>query len=242
MRIERYAELARRNRVHKTTLEIYAEKLISQGVVTEGIVEELQDNWRQHLEAEFEAGQTYLPNKADWLDGRWAGLKPATPALGEARRRGCTGVELAGLKEIGLRLTSVPAGFNLHRTIRRLLDHRRRMIETGEGIDWAMAEALAFAALVDEGYPVRLSGQDSERGTFSQRHSVLIDQETGTRYIPLNAQPRHGRTCPWIDVRCPPAGHDALAVGANDNELLHPPDMGRMTSSPSDLAGASDIR
>ncbi len=88
--------------------------------------------------------------------------------------------------EIGLRLTTVPEGFELHRTLRRLIDNRRKMIETGEGIDWAMGEALAFAALVDEGYPVRLSGQDSERGTFSQRHSVLIDQETEARYIPLN--------------------------------------------------------
>ncbi|MGA7658192.1 MAG: 2-oxoglutarate dehydrogenase E1 component, partial [Methylocella sp.] len=96
------------------------------------------------------------------------------------------GVDRARLTEIGLRFTTVPEGFELHRTLRRLIDNRRKMIETGEGIDWAMGEALAFAALVDEGYPVRLSGQDSERGTFSQRHSVLIDQETEARYVPLN--------------------------------------------------------
>ena len=132
-----------------------------------------------------QASQSFKPNKADWLDGRWAGLRAAA-AGAEDDRRGRTGVDRARLTEIGLRLTTVPEGFDLHRTIRRLLDNRRKMIETGEGIDWAMAEALAFAALVDEGYPVRLSGQDSERGTFSQRHSVLIDQETEARYIPLN--------------------------------------------------------
>src|SRR6202040_130552 len=111
--------------------------------------------------------------------------KPAEAGI-EDDRRGRTGVDRARLTEIGLRITSVPEGFNVHRTIRRLLDNRRKMIETGEGIDWAMGEALAFASLVDEGYPVRLSGQDSERGTFSHRHSVLIDQETEERYIPLN--------------------------------------------------------
>ena len=172
-------------RSHKTTLEIYAAKLVAQDVLTMGEVEKLQANWRHHLETSFEASQSYMPNKADWLDGRWAGLKPAL-ASGEDARRGRTGVELARLKEIGARLTTVPEGFELHRTIRRILDNRSKMVETGEGVDWSTAEALAIASLVDEGHPVRLSGQDSERGTFSQRHSVLIDQETEARYIPLN--------------------------------------------------------
>ncbi|WOJ90573.1 2-oxoglutarate dehydrogenase E1 component [Methylocapsa polymorpha] len=175
----------KRIRSHKTTLEIYAAKLVAQDVLTMGEVEKLQANWRHHLETSFEASQSYKPNKADWLDGRWAGLKPAL-ASGEDARRGRTGVELARLKEIGGRLTTVPEGFELHRTIRRLLDNRSKMIETGDGVDWSTAEALAFACLVDEGHPVRLSGQDSERGTFSQRHSVLIDQQTEARYIPLN--------------------------------------------------------
>jgi 2-oxoglutarate dehydrogenase E1 component len=172
-------------RSHKTTLQIYTEKLVAEGVITEGEVVRLQANWRHHLETAFEAGQFYEPNKADWLDGRWAGLRPAAAGI-EEDRRGRTGVDRARLIEMGLQLTAVPEGFSLHRTIGRLLENRRKMIETGEGIDWAMAEALAFASLVDEGYPVRLSGQDSERGTFSHRHSVLIDQETEERYIPLN--------------------------------------------------------
>ncbi len=172
-------------RSHKTTLQIYAEKLIAEEVLTEGEVLRLQANWHHHLETAFQASVSFKPNKADWLDGRWAGLKPAQPGVEDARR-GRTAVERARLIEIGNRLTTVPPGFEPHRTIRRLLDNRRKMIETGEGVDWAMAEGLAFAALVDEGYPVRLSGQDSERGTFSQRHAVLIDQETEERYVPLN--------------------------------------------------------
>src|SRR5580693_7063765 len=172
-------------RSHKTTLQIYTEKLVAEGVLTDGEVAKLQAYWRHHLETAFEASQSFKPGKADWLDGRWVGLRPA-PAGAEDDRRGRTGVDRARLTEIGLRITSVPEGFNVHRTIRRLLDNRRKMVETGEGVDWAMGEALAFATLVDEGYPVRLSGQDTERGTFSQRHSALIDQETEARYIPLN--------------------------------------------------------
>ncbi len=161
-------------RAHPTTLEIYAEKLIGEGVVTRAEVEDVKKRWRQTLDAEFEAGQGYKSNKADWLDGRWASLRPAD-GVDEARR-GRTGVEVAKLRELGGRLCLVPDGFLLHRTIRRFLENRAAMIETGAGIDWAMGEALAFASLLDEGHPVRLSGQDSERGTFSQRHSVLIDQ------------------------------------------------------------------
>jgi 2-oxoglutarate dehydrogenase E1 component len=172
-------------RAHKTTLQIYTEKLVAEGVITEGEVTRLQANWRHHLETAFEASHSYKANKADWLDGRWAGLRPAAAGI-EEERRGRTGVDRSRLIEMGMRLTSVPQGFNLHRTIGRLLENRRKMIETGEGIDWATAEALAFGSLIDEGYPVRLSGQDSERGTFSQRHSVLIDQDTEARYIPLN--------------------------------------------------------
>ncbi len=172
-------------RAHKTTLQIYTEKLVAEGVLTDGEVMKLQANWWHHLETSMQASQSFKPGKADWLDGRWSGLR-AAPSGAEDDRRGRTGIDRARLTEIGIRLTTVPEGFHLHRTIKRLLENRRKMIETGEGVDWAMGEALAFAALVDEGYPVRLSGQDSERGTFSQRHSVLIDQETDARYIPLN--------------------------------------------------------
>src|SRR3954462_12006916 len=170
-------------RSHPTTLELYSKKLIQETFVTQSAVDTLVADWRRHLEEEYEAGQSYKPNKADWLDGRWIGLRPADA---EEARRGQTGIELARLKQIGARLSEVPDDFNVHKTIRRFLDNRRKAVESGEGIDWALGEALAFASLVDEGHRVRLSGQDSERGTFSQRHSVLIDQETESRYVPLN--------------------------------------------------------
>ncbi len=177
---------------HPTTLEIYSQKLIGEGVVTEGEVEKMKTDWRVRLDAEFEAGGGYKPNKADWLDGRWTGLKAAHEV--DDPRRGNTGVDAVVLHDIGKKITAVPEGFHVHRTIQRFLDHRAKAIETGEGIDWATAEALAFGSLLKEGHPVRLSGQDSERGTFSQRHSVLFDQETEDRYTPLNnLGPSQGR-------------------------------------------------
>ncbi len=173
-----------RIRNHKTTLELYSEKLMAEGLLTQGEIDKMRADWRTRLEAEYEAGQSYKPNKADWLDGRWTGLKAASGAVDDDRR-GQTGVDLARLKNIGEKITSVPADFNIHKTVQRLMDNRRKMIETGQGIDWATGEALAFGSLLEEGHRVRLSGQDSERGTFSQRHSVLIDQQSEARYVPL---------------------------------------------------------
>ena len=169
---------------HPTTLEIYARRLVGEGVVSEGEVEKKKADWRARLDVELEAGAGYKPNKADWLDGKWAGFKIADQA--EDARRGVTGVEVATLKDIGAKITKVPGGFRVHRTIQRFLDNRARAILDGHPIDWATAEALAFCTLLLEGYHVRLSGQDSERGTFSQRHSVLIDQEDEHRYTPFN--------------------------------------------------------
>jgi 2-oxoglutarate dehydrogenase E1 component len=169
---------------HPSTLEIYAKRLIAEGVMTEGEVEKAKADWRARLDAEFEAGAGYKPNKADWLDGKWAGFKIADQE--EDARRGVTGVGAAVLKDIGRKITRVPDGFRVHRTIQRFLDNRAKAIDSGAGIDWATGEALAFCTLLEEGHHVRLSGQDSERGTFSQRHSVLIDQEDESRYTPFN--------------------------------------------------------
>jgi len=171
-------------RAHPTTAEIYGKKLQSEGVVTAGEVEKMRADWRARLEAEFEAAQGYRSNKADWLDGRWSGMKIAG-GLDDARR-GVTGVALGQLKEIAQKITTIPAGFNAHRTLARFLENRRKMLDAGEGIDWSTAEALAFCSLLLDGNPVRLSGQDTERGTFSQRHSVLIDQVNQDRYTPFN--------------------------------------------------------
>ena len=169
---------------HPTTLEIYGNKLIGEGVVTAGEVDKMKADWRARLDVELEAAQSYRANKADWLDGRWAGFKTAGEA--DDPRRGHTGIEIAKLKEIGDKITALPPGFHLHRTLNRLFDSRRKSIETGANIDWSTGEALAFCSLLLEGHKVRLSGQDSERGTFSQRHSVLIDQENENRYTPFN--------------------------------------------------------
>ncbi|RYE56630.1 MAG: 2-oxoglutarate dehydrogenase E1 component, partial [Rhizobiaceae bacterium] len=172
-------------RSHATTLDIYSKKLVAEGVMTQGEVDKTKADWRSRLEAEFEAGVGgYKANKADWLDGKWAGLKAAD--LLEDPRRGNTGVEESTLKEIGKKITVVPDGFRIHRTIQRFLENRAKAIETGKDIDWATGEALAFCSIVMEGNRVRLSGQDSERGTFTQRHSVLFDQEDESRYTPFN--------------------------------------------------------
>ncbi len=169
---------------HPTTLEIYGKKLVDEGIVTTGEVEKMKADWRGRLDAELEAAQSYRANKADWLDGRWAGFKTAGDT--DDPRRGHTGVEIEKLKEIGQKITALPQGFHVHRTLNRFLENRRKSIETGTGIDWATGEALAFCSLLLDGHRVRLSGQDSERGTFSHRHSVLIDQENEHRYTPFN--------------------------------------------------------
>jgi 2-oxoglutarate dehydrogenase E1 component len=169
---------------HPTTLEIYGDKLVGEGVVTAGEVDKMKADWRSRLDAELDAAQGYRANKADWLDGRWAGFKTAGDA--NDPRRGKTGVEIATLKAIGQKITTLAPGFHLHRTLNRFFENRRKAIETEIGIDWSTAEALAFCSVLLDGHRVRLSGQDSERGTFSQRHCILIDQETEQRYTPFN--------------------------------------------------------
>jgi 2-oxoglutarate dehydrogenase E1 component len=167
---------------HRPVGELYAEKLIAEGVVTAEEAEAMATEYRRRLDEAFEAAPTYKPNKADWLEGSWSGLEVAQ---GEDRR-GDTAVAVEKLRELGLRMIRVPERFNAHGKIARLFGSKRKMLESGEGIDWATAEALAFGTLLVEGTPLRLSGQDSGRGTFSQRHAVLIDQETEDRFIPLN--------------------------------------------------------
>ena len=174
----------KRIREHPTAVQIYGDKLIREGLLSKAEMETMQADWRAHLEQEFEVGHTYKPNKADWLDGVWSGLRVADNE--DEKRRGKTAMPLKSLKELGRKLVEIPPDFNAHRTARRFMQNRAKAIETGEGIDWATAEALAFGSLLVDNHPVRLSGQDAERGTFSQRHSVLYDQDTEARYIPLN--------------------------------------------------------
>ncbi len=155
--------------------------------MTEGEVEKMKRRLARSVSTpSSKPVNAYKPNKADWLDGRWSGLRAADSACRTIRAAARPACRPTWWKNSDVAMSAVPEGFNVHRTIQRFMENRRQMIETGEGIDWATAEALAFGSLVDEGHPVRLSGQDCERGTFSQRHSVLIDQENEERYVPLN--------------------------------------------------------
>ena len=169
-------------KLHKSTLELYSRRLVDDGLVPEQDVREAQDRYQQHLNEEFEAGANYKPNEIDWLDGRWSHLQPKT----EDYQRGKTGVSMKRLKSIGKALTHVPVGLKIHPTLARILKARETIFSTREGCNWAIAEQLAFGSLLQEGFQVRLSGQDSTRGTFSQRHAAFIDQDTEERYVPLN--------------------------------------------------------
>ena len=166
-----------------TTREVYAKKLVAEGSLTQAETDKINADFVAGLEKDFTAASSYKPNKADWLEGRWQGLEVAS---GDDRN-GKTGVDVVTLREIGNALARVPDGFNVNPKIAKQLELKRAMMESGEGIDWATGEALAFGALLVEGTPVRLSGQDSSRGTFSQRHSVLCDQVDEGRYVPLNS-------------------------------------------------------
>ena len=168
---------------HPSTLEIYTKKLVGEGSLAEGDVAAMQAAFIERLDEEFNASKSHRPNRADWLDGRWAGMAAAPKG---SDRRGETGVPEDMLRRVGKALVTTPQGFHLHKTLVRLLEAKAKMFETGSGFDWATAEALAFGTLLDEGLDVRLSGQDSSRGTFSQRHAALIDQESEERYLPLN--------------------------------------------------------
>jgi len=168
---------------HKTTLQLYTERLVADGLIPEGEIEDMKAAFQAHLNEEFEAGREYRPNKADWLDGRWKSMRPKDLIN---YQRGQTWVTPETLAQVGAALTAYPSDFDIHKTVVRQLDAKKKMFETGEGFDWATAEALAFGTLLTEGFPVRLSGQDCTRGTFSQRHSGLIDQTTEERFYPLN--------------------------------------------------------
>jgi 2-oxoglutarate dehydrogenase E1 component len=168
---------------HPTTRQLYTERLIADGVLTAKGAEALIEKFNQSLEDSLAASKSYRVNKADMLEGVWEGLEVAKS---QGPRRGNTSVSTKRLTEVGMAITAEPEGFEFNRKVVRMLGNRREMIEKGESIDWATAESLAFGTLLGEGHGVRLVGQDSGRGTFSQRHSVLIDQNNEERYIPLN--------------------------------------------------------
>ena len=178
-------------RQHPPVSQLYGKRLIAQGVIEDEWVKQTEREFTDELQGEFDAAKQYEPSDADWFTGRWSGLhKPADPET--ARRNIETGIDKKLMDSIGRTLTTVPEGHGIHKTLGRILDAKAKMFETGKNFDWATAEALAFGSLVSEGFGVRLSGQDSGRGTFSQRHAVWVDQETEKKYVPLEQVP-HGR-------------------------------------------------
>jgi 2-oxoglutarate dehydrogenase E1 component len=168
-------------RAQATTLTIYGNQLIQEGVLGKEEFQNEKDNFKKFLDAEFETSKSYIPNQIDWFTGSWSKF---TTEIG-SDRRGVTGVDLDLIHKAGEKICNLPANLNSHSTIKRLFEAKKKMFETGKGFDWATAESLAFGTLLLEGYPVRFVGQDSSRGTFSQRHAGVLDQDTGEKYYPL---------------------------------------------------------
>ncbi|KAI9124562.1 hypothetical protein K1719_004484 [Acacia pycnantha] len=169
-------------RSHPSTLEIYQKKLLELGEVSQDDIDKIHKKITSILNEEFLASKDYVPKRRDWLSAYWSGFKSPE----QVSRIRNTGVKPEILKSVGKAITTLPENFIPHRAVKKIYENRAQMIETGEGIDWGCAEALAFATLLVEGNHVRLSGQDVERGTFSHRHSVVHDQETGQIYCPLD--------------------------------------------------------
>ncbi|MDA8742816.1 2-oxoglutarate dehydrogenase E1 component, partial [Candidatus Pelagibacter bacterium] len=168
-------------RSHPTTLKLYGQKLTHEQIFTEEGVNQKIKTFKDLLDDQFKTAKNYKP-KIEWFEGTWSRYKPEKGK----DKRGVTGVDKEIIKSISDRINVIPSEINPHKTVAKVFDLRKKSIDTEKNIDWATAESLAFATLLKEGYPVRLVGQDSGRGTFSQRHSVLRNQSDNSRYIPLN--------------------------------------------------------
>ena len=166
---------------HQTTTKIYEKKIIKENIINSDQAQKIKKDFKNFLDAELEGAKSYKPNKVDWLEGDWAGLSTASFDT----RKGITSVKENELQEIAKAIHQVPMDFNIHKKIKKVYEERQSSIHEGKAIDWSTAEALAFATLLKEGYGVRLSGQDTGRGTFSQRHAVLYDQINEKRFVPL---------------------------------------------------------
>lgn len=167
----------------KTTAEKYGEILSKLNIVSSNEINEMRDKFKSLLLEELRVSESYKTTKADWLEGKWSNFVDGSSSKATELT---TGIEMAKIKELGTKLSQYPKGFNINKKIERQLEARRQSFDSPGKIDWATAEALAYGTLLIEGHPVRLSGQDSGRGTFSHRHSVLMDQVNESKYIPLN--------------------------------------------------------
>ena len=166
---------------HPSTLKVYGKKLIDEKTISEQEFNAQIKDFKNLLDEQYKSAKNYQP-KLKWFEGTWSRYKPEKGK----DRRGNSGVNSEKLGIISEKINKIPAEINIHKTIKKILELRRQSVESGQGIDWSSAESLAFGSLLEEGYPVRLVGQDSGRGTFSQRHSVLRNQTDNSRYVPLN--------------------------------------------------------
>ena len=181
-------------RTHPSTLQIYGKKLNAQGLISQQEIESQQRKFKDFLSKEFANAKSYK-EKMTWFDGVWSRFKPE---IGKDKR-GITGVEKKELINIGKKITEIPKNFSLHKTLMKIFENKRKMFTDGKQIDWATAESLAFGTLLNEGFSVRLSGQDTGRGTFSQRHAVLRNQDNHDRYVPLQHLAKNQKKFEVID-------------------------------------------
>ncbi|MGB0719996.1 MAG: 2-oxoglutarate dehydrogenase E1 component [Bdellovibrionales bacterium] len=164
-----------------TALTQYIRQLVDERVVTQDEADQMIADFNAEMEEAFKATESYKPNEADFLAGAWEGMR----VMPEGPNRGQTAVKDDLIQRVGRVITSVPGDFSMNKKLKRVIDARATMLESGENIDWAMGETLAYASLLEEGFAVRLSGQDVGRGTFSHRHAIWYDQESERKYIPL---------------------------------------------------------
>ncbi len=181
---------------HPTPMNVYAQRLIAEGTITQADFDKMKDDFHSFMEAEYKEAQDYASDEADWLKGKWEGVENVE--RGE-KASVDTGVDLKKLKQIGTALGTYPKEHNTHKKLIRQLDAKKEMMKSGKKLDWAMGEALAYGSLLAQGFAVRLSGQDCLRGTFSHRHSALVDQKTEEKYFPLNNLGMEQKTYEVID-------------------------------------------
>jgi len=168
-------------RQHPTTLNVYGNRLIKEGTINVDEFDKMKNDFKNLLEEQYKTAKDYKP-KIEWYEGTWSRYKPEKGK----DKRGKSGVDLSKIQKISDQINTIPSTINIHKTISKVLELRKKSVINKKGIDWSSAEALAFGTLLEEGFPVRLVGQDSGRGTFSQRHSVLRNQIDNSRFIPLN--------------------------------------------------------
>jgi 2-oxoglutarate dehydrogenase E1 component len=204
-----YKEISR----HPTTLQVYEKRLLSEGTMTREEIDEIKNFVMESYEKDFEASKTYVKSEDDWLSSKWTGFK----GLGQMSRIRSTGVDIDMLRKVGITAGTVPDDFKLHRQMKKIFQNRREQAESGVGIDWGTAEAMAFGTLLVEGNHVRITGQDVQRGTFSHRHAVVKDQRTEEDYTPLNhITKRMDPSCPKEEM----SGPDTQAGFTCRNSIL----------------------